>query len=172
MNDLNKDHTSEKQIWRFLIGALACVLALSFGAAAIAAKHTRLDLFTYLTSRTHPTVTVKDLQQGKLKPLVLIDVRSPEEHAADHIAGSILVPIDEIESGNGVQQIQAIINQKSLPNQPKPTVVLYCKTGPRSHRAYARLHQLSDFNFVVLAGGITAWREVIVPDADAKVLNL
>jgi hypothetical protein len=60
------------------------------------------------------------LQQGKLKPIILIDVRSPEEHATDHITGSILVPIDEIESGNGAQQIQEIINQKSLPINQNP----------------------------------------------------
>ncbi|AFY71716.1 Rhodanese-like protein [Thalassoporum mexicanum PCC 7367] len=161
MSKSNPDRRSEKQVWRYLVVALLCILGLSMGAMAVVAKSTRLDLWTYLNSRTHKTITVQELQQGLVEPLVLIDVRSPQEYAEDHILGSVLVPIDEIESGDGVQQIQAIVEQSLGAGQPQPTVVLYCRTGPRSHRAYAKLSKAADFNFVVLEGGITAWRETV-----------
>ncbi|MEM9542925.1 MAG: rhodanese-like domain-containing protein [Cyanobacteria bacterium P01_E01_bin.42] len=103
-----------------------------------------------------PLITAKQLQQArKSQDFILIDVRTPREYESDRIRDSILIPIDAIEQGTGANKVHEIVAQN-----PNSTVVLYCQRGPRSYRAYRYL-QNNDSNFVVLSGGITAWRKVV-----------
>ena len=47
-------------------------------------------------------ITVADLKQkmDDKEKLLLVDVRSPEEYAVDHLPGAILAPLNDIVSGN------------------------------------------------------------------------
>lgn len=80
---------------------------------------------------------------GKEKPLRVIDVRTADEYARRHIPGSLLIPVDEIES--------------RLPDISRDEkVYVICERGNRSQRACERLGDLGIGNTVTIEGGITA----------------
>jgi rhodanese-related sulfurtransferase len=95
-------------------------------------------------------------------------VRSPDEYTEDHIGESQLVPLDDIKAGFGIKEIRTIIKTKPQ-NPTQPTLVLYCGSGQRSVKAYKQLEN-TGLNFVVLKGGIKAWRKVVPRSKDAEVL--
>jgi rhodanese-related sulfurtransferase len=149
------------------------ILGLSFlgvGALTIIAIAKHMDIPALITSWTTKQVTVNQLQRGQLKPIILIDVRSPEEYAQDHIAQSLLVPLSDIEAGAGVRQIRALVPTSPSPRQSQPTLVLYCRSGQRAVTAYQYL-QKTGLNFVVLDGGITAWRQAVPAAKDTQILT-
>jgi rhodanese-related sulfurtransferase len=145
------------------------LIAVSFFSAVALINH--MDVPTFIVSLNAQKVTVAELQQGKLKPVILIDVRSPEEYAEDRIGESPLVPITDIEAGFGVKQVQAIARSSVNSDRTQPTVVLYCARGARSVKAYQRL-QKTGLNLAFLSGGITAWREAVPAKQDAEILAL
>ncbi|WP_427162408.1 molybdopterin-synthase adenylyltransferase MoeB [Aliinostoc sp. HNIBRCY26] len=99
------------------------------------------------------TVTqLKELLDSGAKDFVLLDVRNPNEYDIAKIPGSVLVPLPEIENGNGVAKVKEILNGHRL--------IAHCKMGGRSAKA---LSILKDAGIVGtnVKGGITAWsREV------------
>jgi rhodanese-related sulfurtransferase len=161
-----------KGIVRYL-RPLPVILGLSFAgvsAVTVGAVVNGMDVPTFIASLSTKTVTVAELQQGKLKSVIFIDVRSPEEYAEDHIGQSLLVPLTDIEADFGVKRVRAIAQASAKPNQPQPTIVLYCTAGMRSVKAYQRLEK-TGLNFVVLAGGIKAWRKAVPVQKDAQILS-
>jgi adenylyltransferase/sulfurtransferase len=83
---------------------------------------------------------------------VLLDVRNPHEVEIAKIPGAVLVPLPDIENGQGVQKVKEIVGNREL--------IVHCKSGGRSAKAIGilRQHGLDGVNVV---GGITAWsREV------------
>ena len=81
--------------------------------------------------------------------VAVVDVRTVSEYRAGHIAGSLSVPMDEIESR--LEDIPA----------GKP-VVMVCQSGQRSEMVRERLHgRLSEV--VCLEGGVTAWENGGLP---------
>lgn len=68
---------------------------------------------------------------------VLIDVRSPEEYAAGHLAGARNISSDNIVEGASAAGLRK-----------DDTLILYCRSGKRSHTATQAL---------IRAG----WREVL-----------
>src|SRR4028118_361777 len=169
-----------KGIVRYL-RPLPVILCLSFAgvsAVTVGAVVNGMDVPTFIASLNTKQVTVAELQQGKLQPVLLIDVRSalrssaslsPEEYAEDHIGQSLLVPLTDIEADFGVKRIRAITQASAKSNQPQPTLVLYCTAGMRSVKAYQQLKN-TGLNLVVLKGGIKAWREAVPAQQDAQIL--
>lgn len=148
--------------------AIAVIVFLSFlcvGSISVAALINHMDIPTFVASWSTKQVTASQLQQGQLKSVIFVDVRSPDEYAEDHIGDSRLIPLSDIEAGFGSKQIAALVQT----NQ-QPTIVLYCHSGQRSIKAYKRLENMG-VNFVVLQGGITAWRKVVPKSQDTRVLN-
>jgi|WetSurMetagenome_2_1015567.scaffolds.fasta_scaffold613399_1 phage shock protein E len=76
--------------------------------------------------------------------VVLVDVRQPEEFAAGHIAGAILMPLGSIEAA-----------YRNLPKNVQ--LVVYCRSGKRSAQAVSFLVSHGYANAVSLDGGIVAW---------------
>jgi rhodanese-related sulfurtransferase len=151
--------------------AIAVIVFLSFlsvGSISVAALINHMDIPTFVASWSTKQVTVSQLQQGQLKSVIFVDVRSPNEYAEDHISESRLIPLSDIEAGFGSKQIAAIAhtNQQSI----QPTIVLYCHSRQRSIKAYKQLEKIG-VNFVVLQGGITAWRKVVPKSQDTRILN-
>lgn len=136
------------------------------GSLTLGAIANHMDIPTFVTSWTVPKVTATELKQGQLHNIILVDVRAPEEYAEDRIAGSVLVPLSDLEAGFGVKQIEKIAGNTP---QPTPTIVLYCTAGVRSVKAYKYLEK-TGLNLVSLTGGITAWRELVPREQDAGVL--
>lgn len=102
-------------------------------------------------------MTVKDLKElldSGAKDFVLLDVRNPNEYDIAKIPGSVLVPLPEIENGNGVAKVKEILNGHRL--------IAHCKMGGRSAKALAILKEAGIVGTNV-KGGITAWSKEIDP---------
>ena len=170
-----------KGIVRYLrpLPVILCLSFLGVSTVSVGALVNHMDIPTFIASLNTKKVTVAELQQGKLKPVIFIDVRSalrssaslsPEEYAEDRIDQSLLVPLTDIEADFGVKRIRAIAQASAKPNQPQPTIVLYCTAGMRSVKAYQQLEK-TGLNFVVLAGVIKAWRKAVPAQQDAQILS-
>ena len=102
-------------------------------------------------------MTVKDLKElldSGAKDFVLLDVRNPNEYEIAKIPGSVLVPLPDIENGNGVAKVKEILNGHRL--------IAHCKMGGRSAKALAILKEAGIVGTNV-KGGITAWSREIDP---------
>ena len=73
---------------------------------------------------------------------VLLDVRSPTEHAAGAVPGSVNIPVDELRD-----------RLREIPDGP---VVVHCAVGQRGHTA-ARILSQRGFDVVNLDGGYRTW---------------
>jgi rhodanese-related sulfurtransferase len=119
----------------FLVGALLLVAACGATPQAAAPQAG----FT--------TITVADLK-ARLdggEDLLVLDVRTPEEYAQDgHIAGSTLIPLQELAQREGeLEKDQAI--------------ACFCRSGNRSRTACEQLAGAGFTNLVNVDGGIRAW---------------
>ena len=93
----------------------------------------------------HMMNQMTDLAQGlaeyeKTPGAVLLDVRTPEEYAGGHIAGSRNLPLQVIT------RVEEEIPDKTTP------VFLYCQSGGRSRRAAAFLEKIGYENAVNIGG--------------------
>ena len=169
-----------------LLIAMGCGL-MSVASLSAFALFNHMDILSFIAALNTKQVTVAQLQHGKLKPVILIDVRSPEEYAEDRIGESPLVSLIDIEMGSGVKQIQSIVKARVKSDRPQPVIVLYCTKGGRSVKAYKQLEKVArssqesagnetnkikdiSLNVVVLSGGITAWRQAVPAPKDAQIL--
>jgi len=94
---------------------------------------------------------LRDLLQAPDAPLVL-DVRTEQERAIACIAGSVLVPLAELESR--IEELRA--------HEDRP-IVTQCHHGVRSLRAAAALRRAGFEQVRSLAGGIHLWSVDIDP---------
>jgi rhodanese-related sulfurtransferase len=76
----------------------------------------------------------------------LLDVRTPGEFDAEHIAGAYNVPLDAL--GEHGPEIRAAVAEP---------VVLVCRSGQRARKAEEALKAAGMTNLHVLEGGMTAW---------------
>lgn len=84
-------------------------------------------------------------------PMQLLDVRTPEEYASGHVAGSRNLPVDGVEARIG----------ELAPLKGSP-VYLICETSNRSGYV-GRLLAGAGFDAVVVLGGMHAWRAAELP---------
>jgi sulfur-carrier protein adenylyltransferase/sulfurtransferase len=102
-----------------------------------------------------PEMTVTDLKQvldSGAKDYVLLDVRNPNEYEIARIPGSVLVPLPDIENGQGVEKVRSLVNGHRL--------IVHCKMGGRSMKALGILKG-AGIDGTNVKGGIQAWsREV------------
>jgi adenylyltransferase/sulfurtransferase len=102
-------------------------------------------------------MTVQELKQlldnGVIgQEYVLLDVRNPNEYEIAQIPGSVLVPLPDIEKGEGVEKVKELLNGHKL--------IAHCKMGGRSAKALAILKE-SGIEGTNLKGGITAWSQEV-----------
>ena len=79
-------------------------------------------------------------------PLVLLDVREPNEHAFCHLPGSVLIPLGDLPT-----------RFEELDVPEGALVVVYCHHGIRSLRGAGFLQHVGMANVASMAGGIEAW---------------
>ncbi|PSB33043.1 molybdopterin-synthase adenylyltransferase MoeB [Chlorogloea sp. CCALA 695] len=102
-------------------------------------------------------ITVQELQaliDSGAKDFVLLDVRNPNEYEIAQIPGSVLVPLPDIESGQGVAKVKELLNGHRL--------IAHCKMGGRSAKALAILKD-AGIEGTNVKGGITAWSQEVDP---------
>jgi sulfur-carrier protein adenylyltransferase/sulfurtransferase len=102
-----------------------------------------------------PEMTVTELKQvldSSAEDYVLLDVRNPNEYEIARIPGSVLVPLPDIENGQGVEKVRSLVNGHRL--------IVHCKMGGRSMKALGILKG-AGIDGINVKGGIQAWsREV------------
>jgi phage shock protein E len=86
---------------------------------------------------------LKSLMRSK-KHFVLIDVRQPDEYAAGHIDGAVLMPLDKLPQ-----------TYRQIPKGGK--LVVNCRSGHRSAEAVTFLLAHGYKNIFSLDGGYLAW---------------
>ncbi|AFZ50772.1 molybdopterin-synthase adenylyltransferase MoeB [Dactylococcopsis salina] len=102
-----------------------------------------------------PEMTVQDLKQlmeQKADDYVLIDVRNPNEYEIAKIPGATLIPLPDIEEGDGVEKVKELMNGHRL--------IAHCKMGGRSTKAL-RILKKAGVEGTNLKGGIRAWSQEI-----------
>ncbi|MBD3883301.1 molybdopterin-synthase adenylyltransferase MoeB [Phormidium tenue FACHB-886] len=101
-------------------------------------------------------ISVKDLKQliDSQEDFVLLDVRNPNEYEIAHIPGSVLVPLPDIENGDGIAKVKELTNGHKL--------VVHCKMGGRSAKAIGILKE-AGIEGINVAGGINAWSQEVDP---------
>ncbi|MDI9407448.1 MAG: rhodanese-like domain-containing protein, partial [Chitinophagaceae bacterium] len=104
-----------------------------------------------------PSITVAELKtviDGQIEEILLLDVRNPQEADIAVIPGSVLVPLDRIESGEAIEDVRRLAEGKKL--------YVHCKLGGRSAKALIALgrHGIEGVN---VSGGIDAWSQEVDP---------
>ncbi|MBD2776886.1 molybdopterin-synthase adenylyltransferase MoeB [Iningainema tapete] len=102
-------------------------------------------------------MTVQELKQlldSGAQDFVLLDVRNPHEYEIAKIPGSVLVPLPDIEQGEGVAKVRELVNGHRL--------IAHCKMGGRSAKALGILKQ-AGIEGTNVKGGITAWSKEVDP---------
>ena len=100
---------------------------------------------------TYSTISAKEAKEMMDKGgVTVVDVRQPEEYAAGHIPGSVLVPNESIGSRQ----------PKALPDLDA-VLLVHCHSGVRSRQAARKLSALGYKN-VYDFGGIMNWPYQIV----------
>lgn len=97
----------------------------------------------------YPSVNVEEFQSLIADPNVqLLDVRTQEEFDEGHIAGALLVDVNDSAF---VEKAIAVLDV----NRP---VAVYCRSGRRSARAASLLTE-NHFKVTNLNGGVMAWQD-------------
>lgn len=78
--------------------------------------------------------------------VVLIDVRTPQEHALERIPGAMLMALQEFRPD-------------CLPGQGAKRLVLHCGSGVRSGKAAALCLEAGIDRIAHMEGGLAAWKE-------------
>lgn len=101
------------------------------------------------------TVTeLKQLLDSDADDYLLIDVRNPNEYEIAQIPGAVLIPLPEIENGEGVAKVKELLNGHRL--------IAHCKMGGRSAKALGILNQ-AGISGINVKGGINAWSLEVDP---------
>lgn len=77
--------------------------------------------------------------------IVLLDVRTPQEYAFEHIPGALLMPM-------------AFFDPAKLPTQDGKPIVLHCGSGMRSRKMAERCAEAGFEKIAHMEGGFNAWK--------------
>lgn len=93
------------------------------------------------------------------RSIVLIDVREPDEHRAEHIHDALLHPLSTFDP-------------RALSRPGSAEIVFHCGSGKRSAMAVARCVEQGLPHTAHMAGGIQAWKAaglpIVHPDTAGK----
>lgn len=139
------------------LAALALGLAVALGASACSgAQAEPTATATQLDASAVPGVRVAPPEQAHAlvdtEDVVVLDVRTPEEYAAGHIDGAVLV---DFQADDFADQIDAL--DRDTP------YVLYCRSGNRSAQARDLMDELGFRDVTDVAGGFQAWLAAGLP---------
>jgi rhodanese-related sulfurtransferase len=96
--------------------------------------------------------TMQDVEATALKAwmeqdeAILIDVREPSEHAAEHIPGARLLPLSSFDPAR-------------VPHEAGTKVVLHCAKGVRAAQAGQKLLDAGYTTVYNFRGGVQAWKD-------------
>lgn len=101
------------------------------------------------------TVPVRELHRRLAGggPVDLLDVRTPPEHAAAHIAGVQLVPLDDLDA-------TAFLRGRADARRP---LYVLCQSGGRAAKAIEKFRRAGFDGCVLVEGGTQAWIDAGLP---------
>jgi rhodanese-related sulfurtransferase len=102
-----------------------------------------------LPIETSPEDIQRRIDAGE--PLVLVDVREPEEFAITRIEGATLIPMRDIPAS--LQQLEAKADEATL--------IVFCHHGIRSLNVAHWLREQGVAACQSMAGGIDAWSALV-----------
>lgn len=129
-----------RAMFRLVLLALA---ALTLGACGMATR----PAGPVMAPAGYANISVAELKArlDAREPLILLDVRSPEEYTQDgHVAGSVLIPLPELARRTGELDRQ------------RP-IVCICRSGNRSRTACEQLALAGFTRLANVEGGMRAW---------------
>ena len=86
-------------------------------------------------------ITATEARLATAAGATLIDIRTPDEFAREHVPGSVNIPQDQLEAA-------------SLPAGP---LVFTCRSGARTGGCASRIAAAAGPNARILEGGLSAW---------------
>lgn len=92
-----------------------------------------------------PNELQRRLQSGAV--CELLDVRTPPEHAAAHVPGVKLVPLDDLDPAAWLARRE----------QPAAPLYVFCQAGGRAKKAIERFRAAGFDGGVLVEGGTEAW---------------
>jgi rhodanese-related sulfurtransferase len=124
---------------KFLFAGLLVLIGAAFGASSS-------------TAAALNTIDGKALQalMSDGKPLVIVDVREPDEFSAGHIKGAINIPYEAAKT-RALKELA-----------PKDRIVFVCHGGPMGDELGKLLVKNSYPDVYNLAGGMKKWRGDVV----------
>ena len=135
-----------------LIFITACILSF------VACAYTGNALSTHseaLISGTYQKITAEEAwAMMQTSHVTIVDVRTAEEYAEEHILNAILLPNESI----GTQPPETLPDLDAV-------LLVYCRTGVRSRQAANKLIQMG-YRHVYDFGGITSWPYKTVQDTE------
>lgn len=93
-----------------------------------------------------------ELTQESGDELIILDIRTPDEFAAGHIAGSVMI---DFYSPDFKAQLDTLDKDAEY--------LVYCRSGNRSSQAMPMFKDLGFLNVAELEGGIINWAEAGLP---------
>ena len=114
-------------------------------------KKVFLVLLMMVTMVTHVLAAEKNISARDAKALLdtnknmyLLDVRTPQEYSQGRLAGSVLIPINEVE-----HRLREVPKNK--------TIIVYCAVGSRSKPVANFLSQQGYKDVYNMTDGIVGW---------------
>ncbi len=106
----------------------------------------------YESPEISPPEVKQKLDAGE--PVILVDVRQPEEIEICHIEGAVNIPMMDVHE-----------RYKEISDDPNAEIIVFCHHGSRSMQVMHQLWGLGYQNCKNMSGGIHAWSL----DVDPKV---
>jgi rhodanese-related sulfurtransferase len=150
----------------FLVAALigiAAAFPISAFAQNYPASVKELVLNTRKQIKTIDMATFKSIVDTKA-PVLIVDVREPEEYAEGHVPGAVSVPRGLIEF--------AIWSEVGFPTKTDMNrqMYLYCKTGGRCTLATKSLQDLGFTNVTAVVMQFADWKKAGYPVVSEKAM--
>ena len=136
----------EMRINKSLLPAL--LLPLLLASQACAQEGIPSPAYTTLD----PDQFEKQMKDSKPAEVIILDVRTPEEHKTAHLKDAVLI---NYKAKDFDEKIKALDKSKSY--------FVYCASGYRSSSACKKLQSLEFPRLYNLKGGITAWQKAGKP---------
>jgi phage shock protein E len=101
----------------------------------------------------HRNVNADEFERLTKEPdIIILDVRTPKEHAAGHIKNAVLM---DYNAKDFEEKLKGLDKSK--------TYLVHCAVGGRSAKASSKLDALDFHKVVNLEGGIKAWEKAGKP---------
>ncbi|WP_313312882.1 rhodanese family protein [Pulveribacter sp.] len=110
--------------------------------------------------KTAPAIPLQPLDALAARRLIdtggalLVDVRAPDEHARERIAGALSVPLEQLRS-----EAQAAGARLA----GAPAVIFHCRSGQRTAMHAQALADCAPCQAYVLEGGLDGWKRAGLP---------